>query len=255
MEDTTQQPVKTENKGTGGGTTRFIIAGILLVGALVAGYFFFMKDSAQAPEDPTATSTVDIVLGEDRGTGPVARVNGTEISQEEYEESVGNIAETARAQGADLTDESVKTEIKTQALEALINTELLVQAAASAGIAASDEAVQTEYDGIVAQFGGQEALQAQLISYNISEETLREDIAEQLTIQAYLDTTVDTSTITVTDEEIQEFYDSLSGTQQLPELASIRDQIEAELQSQKEQALVVDLLTQLRADAQVETLV
>ena len=115
--------------------------------------------------------------------------------------------------------------------------------------------MQTEYDGIVAQFGGQEALQAQLISYNISEETLREDIAEQLTIQAYLDTTVDTSTITVTDEEIQEFYDSLSGTQQLPELASIRDQIEAELQSQKEQALVVDLLTQLRADAQVETLV
>jgi len=253
MEETTE--TTTTNPKQGGGT-RIIIAAILLIAIGIGGYIYLSKDKNSSTGEDTATSTADIVLGTDRESGPVAQVNGAEVSRKEYEDSVVNIAENAKAQGADITDPAVQEQIKEQALTTLINTKLLAQAATASGVSITDTEIQTEFDGIVAQFGSTEALQAQLASYNISEEALRSDLKEQLTIQAYLETAVDTSTITVTDEEITAFYDSLDNSQgTLPELETIRDQVEAEIRTQKEQVLIAELLDTLREQATIEKFV
>ena len=247
----------TETGTAGGGITTFIAAA-LVVGALVAGYFYLSNVEPEGPiaEENGEESVVDIVLGTDRETGPVARVNGAEISRKDYENSVASLAENAKAQGIDITDPTIKEQIKEQALTSLVNSSIFIQNATAAGINVPDETVAGEFNTIVDGFGGEEALLAQLAAFNVNQDDLRADIREQLVIEAYIAAYVESADVEVTEEEITAFYDSLSaGGQAVPALDEVRAQIEAELIAQKQQALVTELLEALRSEAEIEILV
>jgi len=270
-EETTEQKTKTSTPKTttsdtsataaapsnGGGITTFIAAA-LVVGALVAGYFYLTNVDQDGPiaEENAEESVVDIVLGTDRESGPVARVNGVEIERKNYENSIASLAENAAAQGLDITDPTVKEQIKEQAITSLVNSEIFIQNAATAGISVPDETVASEFDTIVDNFGGEEALRAQLATFDVNQDDLRNDIREQLVIEAYIAAYVESANIEVSEEEITTFYDSLSASgQDVPTLEEVRTQIEAELIAQKQQALVAELLEKLRGESEVEVLV
>jgi hypothetical protein len=68
-------------------------------------------------------------LGYFANRGPVATVNGVEISREAYETNRSQVEASAVGQGADITDPAIVTQINTQAIETLVNTELLRQEA------------------------------------------------------------------------------------------------------------------------------
>lgn len=183
----------------------------------------------------------------------VATVNGKKIHQSEFDESHKLIEDNAAQQGLDIADATTAQEIKDQAMEVLVSNALLVSAAQSAGISYADDEVQQKYDELVTQFGDEAALKTRMEELELTEKKLRANIAERLLTDAYIESVTDIETLSVSDEEIQEFLTSLDlDVASLPPMEEIRPQIEAQILAQKQQQIVTDLIEKLRGEATID---
>ena len=213
---------------------------IVLLLALGAGYLFM-----------TGALVTD-GTGITEENGPVAIVNGEEISRRAYDNATAQFTSIAEAQGANLSE----AEIATQVLNSLINNRLLVQEARESGASATDAEIQTEYDLVVQNSGGADSFNAQLASLGITEAEVRSELAEQLAVNKFLLSTVTTANATATEEEVTAFYESLTAANaEVPALEEIRPQIEEQILVQKQQQEVTELVESLRASATVEILI
>jgi len=189
-------------------------------------------------------------------TGPVAIVNGVEISGAEFTQNRNQIIVSAQQQGVDINDPVIAQDIDTQALEVLVNTQLLRQAATASGITVSEEDIDARYQEIVESVGGEETLTNRMIELGITPATLRDDIADELLIQFLIETELDTSNIAVSDTEVDQFYEQAGGTEAgLPPLADIRAEIEQQIRAAQEQSLVAEYINTLREAAEIEILI
>ena len=179
----------------------------------------------------------------------VAVVNGIKISQADFLTSVAAIKQNAAAAGINLEEPNIETEIKNQAIEALVNDELLMADAEKLGVTKDEAGIKAEYDTIAASLGGEEALRARMEEVGLTDAKLRDSII----IKKYIETKTDIETLTVTDEEVQAFLESLgTSTANLPPLEQIRPQIEQQILGEKQQAVVNQLISDLRSDAEIE---
>ncbi len=183
-----------------------------------------------------------------------ATVNGEKISEYDLGISMTQLSSGAAAQGADITDPSVQTEIRTQALDMLVNTELLKQEAAARGISITDEEVNTRLETLKKDVGGEEVLNQRMAEFGINQKTLLRDIRNELTIQKLLDEVFKEKAVTVTEEEITSFYEQAGGAAAgLPGIDEVKTQIEAQLKATKEQGVVTSYIEELRGKATIET--
>lgn len=186
---------------------------------------------------------------------PVATVNGNKITRADFDTSVNQISTGAQAQGVDVTSPEVQADMESQAIDMLVNTELLKQEAIARGLEVTDEDVQNRYTELVGQVGGEEALAERMSEFDVTENTLRRDIKNELTIQVLLEQVFADESIVVSDEEVMELYDAAKEvTPDIPELAEVRAQIEAQIKSSKEQEIVTTFVNSLREKAQIEIL-
>lgn len=186
----------------------------------------------------------------------VAKVNDGTVSKYDLDVSMTQLAAGFTAQGADAESEEVKSEIQTQAMDMLVNTELLKQEASAQGIEITDEDVATRLEKLKTDVGGEDALKQRMAEFNVSEKILHRDIKNELTIQALLETVFKEKKVEVTEEEIVAFYKEAGGEKAgLPELEAVRPQIEQQLRSTKEQEVVIAYIEELRAKAEIEILI
>jgi FKBP-type peptidyl-prolyl cis-trans isomerase (trigger factor) len=256
MEETQNKSMETQENTSNEGSmhTRIIVAVVLIV-ILALGYFFFVADRSE--ENMTTAETIGLI--DVKAKDPVARVNDEEIERELYNSLVINLTNVAEAQGLNVTDETIQTAIKDQALVSLVNNELLLQSATAEGIAVTDEIVDTEYTNLVTQAGGEDVLEERLSEARVSTDMLRVNVAEQLVVNQYLDTFLGTQDLSVTDAEVSSFYDSLVGQvaegTDVPAFADVATQLEQQLVAEKQQAAVGSLIETLRANATIEILI
>ena len=188
-----------------------------------------------------------------------AKVNGTGISLADYEKNLTQLNAAATQQGADISNESIAQEIKTQAIDVLVNTELLRQEARKEGAKVTKEDIDKRYDEIVTSIGGEEKLATKMTELGITADSLRKDIEGEILIQGHLAKAVDTSGIKITDEDLKAAYAQISGTAgagvTVPPLSEIKTQLEAQLKTNKEQELVNAYITTLREAAKIEVLI
>jgi len=207
-----------------------LVVGILVV---LAGYFAYMALYGKG----------DVI----------ATVNGKNIYANEFNESITLIEKNVVLQGVDISDETVKGQIRTQALETLINNTLIITAAKNAGIVVTDEAFKETYDALVNEVGGADTLTLRMAEIGLTEKELRENINERILADQYIESQTDIENLVVSEEEIQEFITALNaGEGELPPLEEIRPQIVGQILSQKQQQIVLDLLAKLRAEATIE---
>ncbi len=182
-----------------------------------------------------------------------ALVNGVKITQADYEKNLKQVSQNLRMQGYDMNNSEISAEVSQQALDMLINTELLKQEAATQGIVATDEEIAKRYNEIAEQLGGEEVLLEQLDLMKVSREALLQDIKDEYVVQALLESSIDQSTIEITEEEIEAVYDEAKVTMpdNLPEFDEAREIILLQLQQAREQELVRDYVEGLRAKAEV----
>lgn len=193
-----------------------------------------------------------------KGEPAAAIVNGTKISIAEYEKNRQQIITSAEQQGLDVTESTIQTEINTQAIDVLVNTELLRQSAKEAGINVTPDQVETRYQEVITSVGGEEELVKRMSELGLNEASLRLDIEGEILIQSYLDGAVDTSSIIIDDAQIQLVYDqAVAGAAgaELPPLADVREQIEAQIKFSQEQELVNAFIESLRTAAEIEILI
>ena len=185
----------------------------------------------------------------------VAVVAGERLSAEDLATGAEQLERAAVAQGLDPADPAVRAEIQTQALELLINTTLLKQAANANNVVVEESAVTARVEEIATANGGLEALLVELAEFGIDEAQLNADVQEELLIRTWIEQLFATADLTVSPEEITGVYNNAvaaNNGEALPPLVEVTDQIEAQLRQSKEQATLDTYLQELRADADIE---
>lgn len=233
-------------------TTRFVVIIILIVACAGLAYYFLLDGGVQRNNDSAESTTSTDVDSE----AVVARVNGEELFGEDLNYQKLQIAQLMGIADLDSTDETTKKQIQNQALDAIVNTEILIQSAENAGLSVTEDEVDGEYASIIESIGGDEVANERLAFLGITEDYFKKNLRSDILIQKYVSMRDDIADVTVTDEEIQAFYDEVTdgATENVPPLEEVRFQIEEQLQFQKEQQVLSELLESLRQGSNVELL-
>jgi hypothetical protein len=240
-----------ETKTTTASAWKFYAGAVAIVLIVLAGVVYVMEQQGRLQTG--IFSGVQKMIG---GGKAVATVNGAKVTQADLDISTSQISAGAAAQGADIASAEVKTQIQAQAIEMLVNTELLKQEAAKDGIVVTDDEVNARLESLKTDVGGAEILAERMKEFNVDEKTLLRDIRNELTIQALLETVFADREVAVTEAEVVEVYATAGGVEAgLPPLSEVRAEIEAQIKTTKEQEIVTAYIDELRTSANIEVLI
>ncbi len=199
----------------------------------------------------------------------VATVNGEEILESELDASVDQMVSSYEQYGLDMESEQgqmMLVQIKTQALENLIQQEVLMQAAEEAGYTVSDEELDTEIGGIKAQFTTEEEFEEALEANGFTPESYRKRLKAELMISEFFQAQIETKE--VSEEEIEASYNDYveqleehnedaeeEEIREIREFDEIKDDIEEQLIQEDRQAQIGELIETLMAKADIEHLI
>lgn len=223
------------------------VAAAVIVVLIILGALYLLEK-----EGRSSTSIFSSVLEGQEAGAVVAVVNGEEIVSADLDTSIEQFEQAASAQGVDITSSTTQSEIERQALDVIINTTLLKQAAAEQGMEVTDEAVTERITTIESEVGGADALATRMSELGLTKPELRTDIRDELLIQKLLDGVFAEADIVVTEEEIAEVYANAGGEEAgLPALEEVREQVEQQVVASKEQAAVDEYLNELKKTAEI----
>jgi peptidyl-prolyl cis-trans isomerase C len=143
-----------------------------------------------------------------------ASVNGKEITQTELEREILNLSHRYSIQTQDST---IPEDIESKALDNLITRELLYEASQKAQIKVEDSEVDENLQQAISRFPNKEAFESVLKRENVTEDDLKSEIRYGLAIQNYVEDTYLSKT-TVSDQEIQTYYESNPALFKHPEM-------------------------------------
>ncbi len=227
------------------------VGAVVVILVIAAGLIFVLEK-----EGRISTGLFAGVIGNMEAKAPAATVNGTVIYKSEYNSSVQQLSDMAASQGADTSDPAMVEQFKTQAIDTLVNAELLRQTAVAAGMTVTPEEIENRFNEIEEGIGGPEALAARMAEFGVTELSLRRDIENEFLIQGLFDQEVSIESIDVSEGEIKEFYENAGGPEAgLPPLVEVRDQVDQQIRLQKQQELVNIYLEDLKKDADIEILI
>ena len=134
-----------------------------------------------------------------------ATVNGTVITVQEFQQEQGRLI---RQKGLKSTfsDEAALAGLKREALENLIVRELLYQDSLAQKIVVEPATVDREITQVKGQFPSPAAFSENLRRLNMTEGSIREQVARGLVIKILIDRSVDRS-VTVSEEEVTRYFD------------------------------------------------
>jgi peptidyl-prolyl cis-trans isomerase SurA len=246
------QPVASDSKTTKAHSLfsgKFIVIFLAIALALLAGLYYMLTQTAQ-------NDGGNIIAPANSYPEVVATVNGENVSGEELSESVTRSEQSASQQGFDTTSPEIREQINAEALNVLINTKLLLQTAVASGMSATEEQVAEQITLLEQQFGGAEGLKTQMDTLGVTDESLRADLRDQLTIETYIKASDEYGTISVTDEEIATAYANfLTQNPELPALEEIREPIREQLIAQKQQEVIATIIQRIKETADIQILI
>ena len=246
----------TDGSKAGSSIMPIIIGAIVVALLMIAGAWYFMSGNGDggsgtgsgANPIPTEQSSFEFEEGDPNEV--VAVVNGAELLRSQFNDTRNQIAQAAQQQGLTPETEGAVEQINNQAIETLVNTELILQAASAAEVTVEDGAVDTRMAEIIQSVGGEEQLAQSLERLGLTEESLRADLEQEVLIEAYLDTQLEE--FIASEEEINALYDQAAAGQELPPLEEIRGQVEQQVVATKRQEAVTQLVETLRSEAEID---
>ncbi len=191
----------------------------------------------------------------------VAKVNGNSISTVEYEDLVQMMVSSYESQGVDFTTEEGEKfleQIKSQAVNSLVQEEVLLQEAKANGFNASDETVDKQIEAVKSQFPSEEDFKTQLNNQNLTEDDYKKMIAKEIIIGEFLESEVKETP--VSEEELQSVYDQYieqisqqaGEAAEVPSFEDVKDQLEMQLTQQNQQEQVTKIIEVLLEENEIE---
>jgi peptidyl-prolyl cis-trans isomerase C len=135
-----------------------------------------------------------------------AVVNGAVITQDQFENELGQVNQEFLKQGKTLT-ESQLMEIKKSVLETLINRELLFQESQKTGIHIEEEVIQDQLEAVKKRFPNQEEFEKALKPMKLTENDVKSQIGRALAIRELINKQI-IQKIMIPDQESRIFYDT-----------------------------------------------
>jgi len=172
---------------------KFILGGLILL-ILLVGMTAPATAEEKAAEEKTGTD------------GKVAVINDAVITQEAFEQEMTPVLKQMEMQGQK-PDETQVAEIRKKVLDNMINREVLYQASQKKDFTADDKAVEEKLASFKKQFPDEAQFKEALSKMNLSEEVIKKQIREQLSIQQLVDQEVVPS-ITVSEADAKAYYEA-----------------------------------------------
>ncbi len=147
----------------------------------------------------------------------IASVNGTEITAADVEQEVKSIVMQYQQQVPQDQINAMMPNIQKQAIESVINRQLLMDEANRKEIPVDNDRVQQEIKTIAGRFPSQEAFEQQLTAHGISLQQMEADLGMQFRLDTLIRSYVDKKDINVTEDEVKDFYDKNPDAFQAPE--------------------------------------
>jgi peptidyl-prolyl cis-trans isomerase C len=148
-------------------------------------------------------------------TDKAAVVNGTVITQDELDSQMNMVVDRLQASGR-FPDVSQLEEIRGQVLENLIARELLYQESQKKGIKISEEEVNEQLVSLKGQFPNEEEFNKALKRMNLTEASIKEKLARDLSLKKLIDHEV-APKVKLSDMDIRAFYENNPETFKQPE--------------------------------------
>jgi peptidyl-prolyl cis-trans isomerase C len=164
-------------------------------------------DTADAAPAPLANPLKDLAAED-----VVVTVNGTSYTKADVEKKMGEIAQQFGGQ----IPPGAEPQMAQQALDRLVDEQLLLKAAGDEGVTVSDEEIQQQYDLFSGRAPSPEEFATALTSMGFTEETFRAEIAKNLTFEKLLTEKL-ANAGEVTDAAVQAYYDENQAQFQVPE--------------------------------------
>ncbi|PHV70109.1 hypothetical protein CS063_12455 [Sporanaerobium hydrogeniformans] len=148
-------------------------------------------------------------------TTTIAKVGKVEIPRERYDEQLAYLDSMMQWQfGADYSSNqealAYYEQQKQEIVDFLVDAELLLQKAEALKLEVSEEDINAELESTKAGFDSEEAFNDALKSKNLTLEALKENIKKDLLISKMVEQ--QTADVTVTDDEIQAYYNENKGS-------------------------------------------
>ncbi|ASK61424.1 hypothetical protein CFK37_04160 [Virgibacillus phasianinus] len=182
----------------------------------------------------------------------VSKINGEEITGKEYNASYAQTKTLMNQYGQDVSD---LENVKKQALNVIVEQELLKQEAKEQGIEVTDKEVQKQFKTIKEKNADQ--FKAVLDQYHLTEATYKDQLAFELTLQKYMKQEIKAEEIT--DKEVKEYYSKLKeqskDAKTIPKLEEVKDQIKGQLKQQKQQQQLQAKVEKLKEDAKIKHMI
>jgi len=218
-------------------------------------------DSAAQGQDPAASGEAASATEPDLSDVPdvVAEVNGEQVTRDEfvpiYEASFRQATAQAEMGGAAPDEEALKK----QAVDDLVDTELLAQEAESRGLEVSGADVDAELESLAEQnqMGSAEELLAAVEEQGLSEDQARAQVETQVMVEQLV--VDEDGPVRPTEKELRALYarvkqqQAQSGQegQSIPPFAQVRDQLEEQARTERIGTVAGSLLDGLRKDADI----
>lgn len=187
-------------------------AQVLMAIILSAGVLFSGCGKKDEPATPSPSQ-----LGQAAAPDAmVARVEETVITGAMLNQQLNALVQQYSAQLPPEQLSQIQPMLRQQAIESLINQNLLLQEATRQGITPTEEDVDSQIEAIVAQFPSRAAFESQLGLSGLTIDVLREDIKRNLKIQKLVEAQFPPD-LEATDEEIKEFYSANTAQFEQPE--------------------------------------
>ena len=154
--------------------------------------------------------------------GNALRVNGIDVS---YQRFMGVYQEYQRTQGIAIGARGDQLprlkEIRKQAMDLLVDQELVRQAAEAKGIRVTEEEVQAAYAEVSEPFDNAREFALRLETEGFTEDSYREHLRRMIQAKKYLDA-IRAEVATVSDEQLETFYRENKSRLTLPEQVRVR---------------------------------
>jgi PBP1b-binding outer membrane lipoprotein LpoB len=219
-------------------------------------------DEAEAPEEPEETEETEsaeqevsqeVEIAEEEvveADRAVASVNGTEINGSKYNNIYRQLKTMLHMYGQDVSDTDM---LREETLAILTEQELLRQDAVESGIEVTEEEAQEEID-LIRETNGEEAIEAMLAEYELTEDQFREQMVDDLITIRYIESEFE---VEVTDEEVEEQYALLQeeSEEEIGELEEYESFIRQTLTEEKQSDMLEVRIDELREEAEIETFI
>ncbi|MCC5909012.1 MAG: SurA N-terminal domain-containing protein [Clostridiaceae bacterium] len=188
----------------------------------------------------------------------VAIVNEEEINRSEFDSMLERMTKMYTQQGMDFESEEGKgmlQELEQHVLDNLINEKVLIQEADKKGYGATEEEISMEIEQIKLQFNSEEEFQQALEESQLTLEELHESIANEIKINQYIENEVEMPV--ATEEEARELYEQYSAMmgEEAPEFEMIQQQLKVEIENQKLNQEMSNIIQQLVEASEIEILI